>query len=172
MVRAWRSRGGREAARCNLLLTSHANAAAMGRLLLIFALLAGCSQPSPAFRGVTPVRVTVGESVFDVRVRGHHAQAIRLGPGWAPRTLSVAPEAAAAIAAASGCAVPRLWGDQGMLEAALVCGPERAARRGVARAHDCRVVPTRRRWTELVCAPRPGPHTSGFSMNTELAEAG
>ena len=144
----------------------------MGRVLLLLFLLAACSQPSPAFRGIAPVRVTVGESVFDVRLRGHHAQAIRLGPRRAPRTLSVAPEAAAAIAAVSGCAAPRLWGDQAMLEAALLCGPDRAARRGVARAHDCRVVPTRRRWTELVCAPRPGPHPSAFSMKIELPASG
>ena len=144
----------------------------MGRVLLLLVLLAACSQPSPAFRGIAPVQVTVGESVFDVRLRGHHAQAIRLGPRRAPRTLSVAPEAAAAIAAVSGCEVPRLWGDQAMLEAALLCGPDRAARRFVPVPHDCRVIPTRRRWTELVCAPRPGPHPSAFSMKIELPASG
>ena len=116
------------------------------------------------------MRVTVGQSTFDVRLKGRHAQAVRMSREWAPRTITVAPRAAAAIASVSGCDVPRLWGDQAMLEAALVCGPDAAARRGVARAHDCRVVPTRRRWTKVACQPRAGP--SGFSMNTELPASG
>jgi hypothetical protein len=41
----------------------------MGRVLLLLCLLAACSQPSPAFRGIAPVRVTVGDSVFDVLTR-------------------------------------------------------------------------------------------------------
>ena len=138
--------------------------------LVLLALLAACSHPSPVFHGVSPVRVSVGESVFDVRLAGRHAQAIRLSREWAPRTITVAPRAAAAISAASGCAVPRLWGDQAMLEAALVCGPDAGARRGVPRAHDCRVVPTRRRWTKVACQPRAGP--SAFSMKTELHASG
>lgn len=138
--------------------------------LALMALSAACSHPSPAFYGVAPVRVGVGPSVFDVRIVGRHAQAIRLSREWAPRTVTVAPRAAAAIAAVSGCAVPRLWGDQAMLEAALICGPDAAVLRGVPRAHDCRVVPTRRRWTELACQPRAGP--SAFSMNTELPASG
>jgi hypothetical protein len=138
--------------------------------LAIMVLLTACSHPSPAFYGVAPARVTVGQSVFDVRLKGRHAQAIRRSREWAPRTIAVAPRAAAAIASASGCAVPRLWGDQAMLEAALICGPDAAARRGVQQPHDCRVVPTHRRWTELACQPRDGP--SAFSMNTELAASG
>jgi hypothetical protein len=138
--------------------------------LALLALVAACSHPSPAFYGVVPARVTVGQSVFDVRLRGRHAQAIRRSREWAPRTVTVAPRAAAAIASVSGCAVLRIWGDQAMLEAALACGPDAAARRGLPRLHDCRVVPTHRRWTELACQPRDGP--SGFSMNTELAASG
>ncbi|MFB9150041.1 hypothetical protein [Roseovarius ramblicola] len=138
--------------------------------LLLMAVLAACSHPSPAFYGVAPVRVGVGQSMFDVRIVGRHAQAIRLSREWAPRTIMVAPRAAAAIAAVSGCAVPRLWGDQAMIEAALVCGPDADARRGVPQAHDCRVVPTRRRWTKVACQPRAGP--SAFSMKTEVAASG
>ncbi|MDZ7709682.1 MAG: hypothetical protein U5K36_06060 [Roseovarius sp.] len=137
---------------------------------VLVVLLAACSHPSPAFYGVEPVRVTVGPSTFDVRLKGQHAQAIRMSREWAPRTITVAPRAAAAIAAVSGCDVPRLWGDQAMLEAALFCGPDAGTRRGVVRAHDCRVVPTRRRWTEVACQPRAGP--SVFSMNTELPASG
>jgi len=138
--------------------------------LALLALLAACSHPSPAFYGVEPVRVRIGTSVFDVRVAGRHAQAIRRSREWAPRMLVVAPRAAAAIAAASGCAVPRLWGDQAMLEGALDCGPDAGARRGVVQAHDCRVVPTRRRWTEVACQPRA--EASAFSMKIELAASG
>lgn len=140
--------------------------------LVLLALLAACSNPSPAFHGVAPVRVTVGPSTFDVRLKGRHAQAIRISREWAPRTLSVAPRAAAAIAMVSGCDVPRLWGDQAMIEAALVCAPDAAERRGVARAYDCRAVPTHRRWTQVACTSRAGNYESGFSMNTELAASG
>ncbi len=140
--------------------------------LVLMAVLAACSHPSPAFWGVAPVRVSVGQSTFDVRIVGRHAQAIRLSREWAPRTITIAPRAAAAIAEVSGCAVPRLWGDQAMLEAALVCGPGAAARRGVPRAQDCRVVPTRRRWTEVACTSRAEDQPSDFSMKTELAASG
>ncbi len=120
---------------------------------LLVVMLGACSQPGPAFYGVAPVSVTVGQSRFDVRIVGRHAQAIRVNQEWAPRTASVAPRAASAIAAASGCDVPRLWGDQAMIEAALVCGPAARAHRGVVRPHVCRAVPTRRRWTEMACHP-------------------
>ena len=139
---------------------------------VLLALLAGCSSPSPAFKGVAPVRVTVGPTTFDVRVAGQHAQAIRLSREWAPRTLSVAPRAAAAIAAASGCDVPRLWGDQAMLEAALVCTARSRAARGLPRAHDCRAVPTRRRWTEVACTPRGRVDRSGVSVHTGTTASG
>jgi len=138
--------------------------------LALLALSAACSHPSPSFFGVEPVRIGIGPSVFDVRIVGRHAQAIRISREWVPRTITVAPRAAAAIAAVSGCAVPRLWGDQAMLEAVLACGPDADARRGVPRAHDCRVVPTRRRWTKVACQPRAGP--SAFSMKTELHASG
>jgi len=141
-------------------------------VIVLMALLAACSHPSPAFYGVAPVRFRVGQSTFDVRIVGRHAQAIRLSREWAPRMITVAPRAATAIAAASGCAVPRLWGDQAMLEAALVCGPDAGARRGVPHAHDCRVVPTRRRWTELACTQRAEDQPSDFSMKTELPASG
>jgi hypothetical protein len=141
-------------------------------MLALMAFVAACSHPSPAFYGVAPVRVSVGQSTFDVRIAGQHAQAIRLSREWAPRTITVAPRAAAAIAAASGCAVPRLWGDQALIEAALVCGPDAAARRAVPRTYACRVVPTRRRWTELACTPHADGYVRDFSSGTEVAASG
>lgn len=77
------------------------------RRLLPLLLLAACNAPSPAFQGLSPARVSVGESVFEIRIRGRHAQAIRVSREWAPRMASVAPRAAAAIAGLSGCAAPR-----------------------------------------------------------------
>jgi hypothetical protein len=88
-------------------------------MLALMAFVAACSHPSPAFYGVAPVRVSVGQSTFDVRIAGQHAQAIRLSREWAPRTITVAPRAAAAIAAAGD--------DRG--RAGLRAGRGRAARR-------------------------------------------
>lgn len=140
------------------------------RWIVVFLLAAACNVPSPAFRGLAPVRTSVGESVFDVRIRGRHAQAIRVSREWAPRTASVAPRAAAAIAAVSGCDAPRLWGDQAMIEAVLICTAESRAAKGVTRPHVCRAVPTQRRLTEMACQPVAG--ASGFSMKSELGASG
>ncbi|MAU51620.1 MAG: hypothetical protein CMN17_04420 [Roseovarius sp.] len=140
------------------------------RRLLPLLLLAACNAPSPAFQGLSPARVSVGESVFEIRIRGRHAQAIRVSREWAPRMASVAPRAAAAIAGLSGCAAPRLWGDQAVMEAVLICTPGSRAARGVARPHACRAVPTQRRLTEMACQPVAG--ASGFSMKIELGASG
>jgi hypothetical protein len=138
------------------------------RWIVVLIFVAACNAPSPAFHEVSPVRVSVGGSVFDIRIKGRHAQAIRVNREWAPRTASVAPRAAAAIAALSGCDAPRLWGDQAMIEAVLICTAEARAHRGVARPHVCRAVPTQRRLTELACQPV----ASGFSMKSELGASG
>ncbi len=137
---------------------------------LVLLVAVACNAPSPAFRGVSPVRVSVGGSVFDIRIKGRHAQAIRVNREWAPRMASVAPRAAAAIAAVSGCDAPRLWGDQAMIEAVLVCTAMARAAKGVARPHVCRAVPTQRRLTEMACQPVAG--ESGFSMKIELGASG
>nr|WP_322867846.1 hypothetical protein [Aquicoccus sp. G2-2]MEA1115177.1 hypothetical protein [Aquicoccus sp. G2-2] len=84
-------------------------------------LLLGCNTPSPAFRGVEPVRITVGQSTFDVRVNGNRAEAIRLNKEWAPRLEAVAPRAVAAIEKVSGCTVYRTGGDAALILARLKC---------------------------------------------------
>ena len=57
------------------------------RLLLIIAVvigLAACTAPSRDFRGIPAQRITVEGSVFDVRVRGERAEAVRVKPPcWA-----------------------------------------------------------------------------------------
>jgi hypothetical protein len=90
-------------------------------LFIATVLLAGCNTPSPAFRGVAPVRVTVGKSVFDVRVKGNRAEAIRLNHEWAPRLEAVAPRAVTAIEQVSGCTVYRTGGDAALILARLKC---------------------------------------------------
>lgn len=139
-------------------------------ILACLALAVACNAPSPAFRGIAPVRVSVEGSVFDLRIRGRHAQAIRVSRDWAPRMAAIAPRAAAAIAAVSGCDVPRLWGDQAVMEAVLICTGATRAARGMARPHACRAVPTHRRLTEMACQPVTG--ASGFSMKIELGASG
>jgi hypothetical protein len=70
------------------------------RWIVVLIFVAACNAPSPAFHEVSPVRVSVGGSVFDIRIKGRHAQAIRVNREWAPRTASVAPRAAAAASGA------------------------------------------------------------------------
>jgi hypothetical protein len=89
---------------------------------LCLLLIAACDTPSPAFRGVEPVRIKVGHSMFDIRVQGRRAEAIRLNAEWAPRLEAVAPRAVAAIEAVSRCRVDRLDGDQALMTARLDCG--------------------------------------------------
>ena len=90
--------------------------------VILLVTLAGCDTASPAFRGIEPVRITVGKSVFAIRVKENRAEAIRLNPEWAPRIDAVAPRAVAAIEKVSGCEVIRLDGDQALMVARLKCG--------------------------------------------------
>ena len=130
--------------------------------LPVFAVLMACDTPSPAFRGIEPVRITVGKSTFDVRVRGNRAEAIRLNTEWAPRLAAVAPRAKAAIEKVSGCEVTKLEGDQALILARLKCGkgaaplvvvPERIE-------YDCDIDDTYvnrglgQEITEMTCTPR------------------
>ncbi len=125
------------------------------RVILILAGLsasAGCNTPGPAFRGIDPVRISVGKSTFDVRVDGTRAQAIRLNPEWAPRREAVAPRAVAAIEKVSGCTAARLDGDQVVIVARLDCGdgPPPAPR---AVNYTCRIDPYGGGYADLVCEP-------------------
>ncbi len=89
---------------------------------LVFLCLAGCDTPSPGFRGIEPVRVSVDGSVFDVRVNDSKAEAIRLNSEYAPRLSGIAPKAVFAIEQVSGCKVTKLGGDQALIKAKLSCG--------------------------------------------------
>ena len=91
-------------------------------LLLAFSLLAGCNTPSPGFRGLPATRVAVDGVVFDVRLRGLRAEAMRISPQYAPRFGPLRASAARAMAQASGCRVARVTGDQALAFGTLDCG--------------------------------------------------
>jgi len=91
-------------------------------VVFVLAFVAACNTPGARFHAVPPVRVEVGQSVFEVRRAGPWAQAIRLTPEWAPRPAAVLPRAVLAIERVSGCRVARLGGDQAVVVAQLDCG--------------------------------------------------
>ncbi len=92
------------------------------RWILVFLLvLAGCDNPSPHFRGVPATRVTVDGSVFDVRVRGKLAEAVRINAQYAPRFGPIRQRAEFAMAQVSGCKVKEVRGDQAVAIGILAC---------------------------------------------------
>ncbi|MDQ2090709.1 hypothetical protein [Marimonas arenosa] len=129
----------------------------------IYLTLTACNTPSLGFRGVAPVRITAGQSTFDVRVDGNRAEAIRLNREWAPRLEAVAPRAVVAIEKVSGCEVTKLGGDQALITARLRCAGD-ATPMTVAPGrieYDCDIddVYVNRslaeRIAEMTCTPRP-----------------
>ena len=95
------------------------------RLVLLFLIcgaLAGCDTPGTEFRGVPAVRIEQGGDVFDIRIRGLRAEAIRTNPRVAMRLPSVGTQAVQAIEMVSGCHVDQLTGDAAQMVAYLDCG--------------------------------------------------
>lgn len=92
-------------------------------ILIVAALgLMACDTPGPAFRGVEPVRISLRGDVFDVRVDGATAEAMRLNTRWAPRLASAGANGALAIEKVSGCRVRKIYGDAALMTARLDCG--------------------------------------------------
>jgi hypothetical protein len=91
------------------------------RFAILFLLLSACSTAGPYFRGIPATRMTVDGSVFDVRVRGDRAEALRLNPQYAPRFGPVRARAAFAMAQVSGCSVTDVLGDQALAIGHLSC---------------------------------------------------
>ncbi len=120
---------------------------------ILLPFLAACNTPGHEFRGVDPVRVSIGQSTFDVRVDGTYAQAIRLNPEWAPRFEAVAPRGAVAMQKVSGCKVVRLWGDQAVMLARLDCG-EGVPPLPPGRAYECELDHIHGGYADLICLPR------------------
>lgn len=93
-----------------------------GLCLVILAIAAACDGPSLHFAGQEATRIAIDGSVFDVRVRGRLAEAIRVNPQYAPRLGPVGDRAVVAMAAVSGCRVSSLLGDQAVQVGRLDCG--------------------------------------------------
>jgi hypothetical protein len=118
--------------------------------LLAVLFLIGCNTPGPSFRGVEPVRISVRGDVFDVRIDGVRAEAMRLNSRWAPRLDAVAPQGVAAIERVSGCRVRKLYGDAAMMTARLDCG-QRLAPLPRGNSYDCDVYEIVDGLAELTC---------------------
>lgn len=83
--------------------------------------LAACNTPGPHFRGLTATRIEVDGSLFDVRIRGEMAEAMRVNPEYAPRFGPIRNRAALAMFAVSGCEVRDVLGDQALATGVLDC---------------------------------------------------
>ena len=125
------------------------------RWTVLFAegLLAGCDMPGADYRGVETTRVSVAGSVFDVRVKGLRAEAVRVNTRWAPNRESVAVSAVAAIEGVSGCEVAGLDGDQAMITARLDCGSGAPPPRRVAPYYECEIDYVIDGFGEMICYP-------------------
>ncbi|WP_428512880.1 hypothetical protein [Roseovarius sp.] len=121
--------------------------------LISLSALAACDTASPDFAGVAPVRVEAGASVFDIRVAGRRAEAVRLNAQPAFRLSSVGVPAVLAIEAVSGCRVDRLTGDQAMMRATLDCGSGAAPPRRRVPYLECDMFDPDAAVSELVCYP-------------------
>lgn len=90
--------------------------------LLSLLLLLACNTPGPHFRGLPATRVTIDGSVFDVRVRGEMAEAMRVNVQYAPRFGPIRERAGRAMAQVSNCRVEKVLGDQALATGVLDCG--------------------------------------------------
>jgi hypothetical protein len=88
--------------------------------VMLFA--AGCNMPSAGFSGLPVQQIIVDGSVFDVRVDGIQAEAIRINMEYAPRFGPIRDRAARAMVQASGCKVTHVVGDQAVAIGKLDCG--------------------------------------------------
>ncbi|GHF57639.1 hypothetical protein [Seohaeicola zhoushanensis] len=91
------------------------------RPFLALLLLAACNTPSPHFSGLEATRVSVAGSVFDIRVRGDLAEALRVNAQYAPRFGPIRARAAFAMEQVSGCTVTEVSGDQALALGKLSC---------------------------------------------------
>ncbi|MEO1798454.1 MAG: hypothetical protein AAFR53_15805 [Pseudomonadota bacterium] len=95
----------------------------MSRLLLFVVLaLAACNTPTPQFRGVVPLEMTVDGTAYRVFHEGDRAQAMRIGPALRPNR-DAAQKITQAIEIATGCAVKGdIQGDVVLSTARVDCG--------------------------------------------------
>ncbi|WP_424832619.1 hypothetical protein [Ruegeria sp.] len=92
--------------------------------LFAFLFLTACSGGTPHFRDQPATRVSVNGSIFDVRVRGELAEAVRVNPQYAPRLGPIRDRAALAMAQVSGCPLLDVLGDAAVTVGVLGCDRE------------------------------------------------
>ncbi|MFN3210067.1 MAG: hypothetical protein ACE369_13900 [Roseovarius sp.] len=119
--------------------------------MLLSFVLAACGTPGPDFAGIEPARARVGASVFDIRITGLRAEALRLNPQAAPRLSSVGVAAVLAIEGVSGCRVERLTGDAAMMQATLDCGAGAPAVLKRPPALECDAFDLKEEVSDLIC---------------------
>ena len=90
--------------------------------------LAACSAGTPYFRDVPATRIAVNGSVFDVRVRGELAEAVRVNTQYAPRLGPIRDRAGLAMAKVSGCPILDVLGDAAVTVGVLGCDREAGER--------------------------------------------
>ncbi len=114
-------------------------------VLALFVSLAGCNTPGPHFRDLPATRISVDGSVFDIRVRGELAEAMRINPEYAPRFGPIKARAAFAFEAVSGCKVVKVLGDQALATGVLACDKDMATRQNTlpAKCRFAKVDPSR-----------------------------
>ncbi|WP_170400799.1 hypothetical protein [Ruegeria arenilitoris] len=83
--------------------------------------LAACSAGTSYFRDVPATRIAVNGSVFDVRVRGELAEAVRVDTQYAPRLGPIRDRAGLAMAQVSGCPILDVLGDAAVTVGVLGC---------------------------------------------------
>lgn len=107
---------------------------------LLLLLLPACGQPDPHFRHQPVTRVVVEGDLFDVRLRGRLAEAVRRNPRYAPRLGPVGPRAARAMEQVSGCRVTEIRGDAAMVLGLLDCGHGAVRDRRKLAPESCEVI--------------------------------
>lgn len=96
--------------------------------VLALLMLAACSAGTPHFRDLPATRVAVNGSVFDVRLRGDLAEAVRVNSQYAPRLGPIRDRAALAMAQVSGCPIADVLGDAAVTVGVLACDQKAADR--------------------------------------------
>ncbi len=93
-----------------------------------FVFLVACSAGAPHFRDAPATRIAVNGSVFDVRVRGNLAEAVRVNAQYAPRLGRIRERAGMAMAQVSGCPILDVLGDAAVTVGVLGCDREAGER--------------------------------------------
>lgn len=109
------------------------------RPLSLLLCLTACGQPSAHFADLPATRVEVDGSVFDVRVRGELAEALRRNVEYAPRLGPIRQRAALAMRQVSGCRVEYVLGDAAVTLGLMECdGKDRDwSRYLINRGYEC-----------------------------------